>query len=71
MNQTPTEAWVVYEDIFGRQTGPFAFTKDFTVEQEARDYAAKCVNPCKVTKLPFKANKEFYPEYFNEIEFKK
>jgi len=65
--QTPSKAWVIYEDIFGRQIGPYVFTKDFTDEQEAEDYKQKCPNSYRVARLPFKVHKENYPEYYNEI----
>ena len=67
MADTPTEAWVIYEDIFGRQIGPFVCTKDFTDKQEAEAYKQKCSNRCRIAKLKFMANKENYPEYYNEI----
>ena len=67
MSDTPAMAWVIYEDIYGRQLGPYVFTRDFTDQAEAEEYKKKCRNPYQVAHLPFKAHKEHYPEYYNEI----
>jgi len=64
---SPTKAWVIYEDIFGRQIGPYVFTRDFLDQAEAEEYKKKCRNPYQVAHLPFMNNKDNYPEYFHDI----
>ena len=71
MSETPTHAWVIYEDIYGRNSGPYVCAKDFFTQEEAETYKAKAANPCHVVKLRFKANKNLYPEYYNEIDHRR
>ena len=71
MQTIPTHAWVAYEDRFGLQLGPHAYAQDFLTEEEANDFREKSNMSIKIAKLKFKANKQYYPEYYENIDYRK
>lgn len=65
-NNVP-KMWLVYEDIFGRNIGPYVLRKAFKTQAEADEYMKKSNYPTKKGQHDYRSKLDLYPEYFNEL----
>lgn len=61
------KAWLIFEDVYGLNVGPYVLTQVFSTQDEADQYMKVSKYPCQKAQHDYRSKKHLYPQYYNEL----